>query len=794
MAKDDKESMPPKDPPGAISNILKQETNAGIKEQISNQDTIDSLSKIQEARSKALDLIAAQNSNTNQRNLENIDKIEKAVNSGKLTEAEINNRLDELSKIIGVTNLLLEKINTPIETSAEIKEQISNQDISSKIEESKPKDADLVTKQNDETGIGIKDIVENISSKIEESKPKDADLVAKQNDESKKDLKNDKESLLPKDWTGGISNILKQTQETSAGIKKQISEQDRLSKIQEAKSKALDLVAMQNSEVNQRNLENIEKIENAISSGKLTDAQINNRLAELSEIINTVDLSLENIDKSIGVDETAQSIRELTKSQDRQLEIKATEEMSKEIATKLTNLGGLFGSSHNKTTEQLKESFSESNKNLRDAIESGDHEKIKLARAQMEGILSSAEKEEELRKQKQSDKESNSLLLKTATGISNLGDKFEGIAKGITSKAGFFAKLIPIALMILSQIDRDKFEKVFTWLKEAIIRIVDVVRGVVNILTGDTEKGMETLKNNIGTVAFLIVGLALMFAGPIVKVLKFIAVGIKFLYKGLSIVMAIMKGVISVAALKVIAIVGAIGLALFGLYKLFEYIKERLKLDSMKDMFKVILASLQDAVGHMLNFFINIINGITGFVSKYGSRILKFFKIDWEPPNLNIAEMATDNAEKAIAESRRRRTQRELEEQPEERIDDIESDQAPRRGLFSKFSKSDSESDGQDDLGGLDLSSLGGFDGQDDLGGIDLSSLGRADNMGGFNLDDLSIENSNLTRGLGNDNKNTNIVSAPVTTSQDNRNNVTTVIQQPSSRTSALMSNYAFAR
>lgn len=589
--------------------------------------------------------------------------------------------------------------------------------------------------------------------------------------------KDNKDSINSEGYRGAISDILKSAKSIEKTAEAQARQHDALSKAQEAALKASALVSNRGDETSRKLFDMTKAVESKLTSSTLTETQIANRLVEIESLTNSIDkltaITPTKADEVIEVkeDETIEAINKLIESQEKALEVNSIQNLSKELSAKISSLGGFLGVNSDETTKQLKETFSTINADLTKAIEDDNQEQIELSRKQLEAFSKTVQNQEEIRENRKREDERNSLLLRSAEGIKNLGTKFEGIAKGITSKAGFFAKLIPLALVILSQIDREKFISVMESLKDVFLRIVSVTRGIINILQGDTEEGVERLKANMLTVAGIIGGLAIFFAGPIVAVLGFISKTLVLLFKSIVFVsklfvvfkaffvktlipsvLAMFAGI--KAALFPVLIIGAkfiligalLAAAFLGIKKLLEMTVEKLKLDSVKDLLFIALGGLQDGLAGLVNFFIDIVNGVSGFISKYGNRVLKFFNIDFEIPTLDIAKLATDNASKAIAEGQQRRIERESAEAdiPEITITD--------------------------------------------------PAIVTDMNNTGFDLDNISFENLGLSQEMMKEMSAPSMISAPSVSAQDNSNTITNVIQQPSSKTSALIGSYSFAR
>ena len=166
-----------------------------------------------------------------------------------------------------------------------------------------------------------------------------------------------------------------------------------------------------------------------------------------------------------------------------------------------TKRGDLAGKEQ---SNQLLQSFKESQERLQQAILVGDADSIALEKENSEIIMSGAAEEEKRRDALKIEKKQNSLLEGISKGISGLAGKAK-------ENAGFLAG---IGLLAMSVLDPDKLKRIVEKLTEVFSNAVKMVEG---IMTGDFEMALGAFKENwvsfTGAFVFF-------FGGKILKGLK----------------------------------------------------------------------------------------------------------------------------------------------------------------------------------------------------------------------------------------------------------------------------------
>jgi hypothetical protein len=166
-----------------------------------------------------------------------------------------------------------------------------------------------------------------------------------------------------------------------------------------------------------------------------------------------------------------------------------------------TKRGDLAGKEQ---SNQLLQSFKESQERLQQAILVGDADSIALEKENSEIIMSGAAEEEKRRDALKIEKKQNSLLEGISKGISGLAGKAK-------ENAGF---LSGIGLLAMSVLDPDKLKRIVEKLTEVFSNAVKMVEG---IMTGDFETALGAFKENwvsfTGAFVFF-------FGGKILKGLK----------------------------------------------------------------------------------------------------------------------------------------------------------------------------------------------------------------------------------------------------------------------------------
>lgn len=470
------------------------------------------------------------------------------------------------------------------------------------------------------------------------------------------------------------------------------------------------------------------------------------------------------------------------------------------LESTINKLEGFLGVNANETTQQLKSSFETINADLMRAIETGDEKAEALAQAQLEALGRSVESEEKRRESQKILDEQNDRLLQIASGIDGLGNKFDSIASGALKGGGILAGLGALFLAIT---DPEKLAKI---LGRIIEGISNTFRGIIQIFQGDFAGGIETLGKDMGAVAGIIGGLALMFGGKIIgmfgklftmgsKLVKAFQIfgafmrgqfvmnmlgylkgmmqavggafmkGFQLLLKGFqafrlfmvgTMIPTLVAGFTSMMAAMVpiivtmavpLAIIGAIALAFFALKVGLEKIRDALGFTSVFDVLLLGFAYLSDGIAHMVNGITGIINLVIGIAEKIGSFIPGLG--DLELPK--IPKMATDNAAKKRAELDAKAEAKALEEAEkniEQQDPTVAYDDAYKQQLQDEYKVAPvTEAQGQDDYDWL--MQQGKYSNAADSDADHLEQFGIDSAMAnqpssGVSMDNLMNENADL--------------------------------------------------
>jgi len=572
-----------------------------------------------------------------------------------------------------------------------------------------------------------------------------------------------------------------------------------------------------------------------------------------------------------------QSLQKLTKELSNRDKGRTSEEQLKLLNEKISALEGVFSSKSDESTNTLRDAYEHINEKLKTAIEKNDSRLLTFAEKQLNELQKSTDSVEKEREAQKEAKKSTDLTELMVSKITSLNDKFEGIASGIASKGSFLAKLIPLGLLILSQVDREKFLEVMEWIKNAFVDLLGVFKtiweilktglpeifsGISLILEGDISGGLTKLKDNFGLIASIIglisvkmFGLTNTIIGVVriisfaAKVISFAAKVIKFfgvfftktlipaVYSFFTNIMTSSKGLIVaaygklstflkafrlfttatlipaiygmlsgivasltpmlVAAAPFIAIAAAVGLALYGIYELLDYVGKKLGFSGIGDLLKVGVAYLQDGFAHIANFIIDIINGAINAISGIAKKVAGWFGFKVDLPKGEFERLATDNAERISAELKEKEANRKAQEELEKSNQPTESD-VPNSNIITPNIIIPETNFQMPDFSNMDMGSIEGIEiPEQNQSGLAPSGLPviPSDNSTGFDIDALSnMNNAELQSMMTGAKSGTSIVTAPVMNAPNNSSTVTNVVQSPSSRTSMLMGSYSYAR
>ena len=429
-----------------------------------------------------------------------------------------------------------------------------------------------------------------------------------------------------------------------------------------------------NSDTSRKIADELRKSTEAINSGNLSAEELNVEFAKL-EALQKESLEFSRNPEKEYEKISATMLTELSRKIEQQSKIIEADTASNELSKKIKELQKTSLYQNKETSTMLADTYAEYSKQLEDAIASGNENDIEIAREQLEALGSSVESEEKRREAaKANDKQTDiflnmqASLEKTADGITNLG---QGAVKGV----GFLAGL---AGMFMLFTDPEKFAKI---MMDVMNIVSDIFNGIILILQGDFAGGLKKFEGHWLAITGIIAGLAAYLLGPIIGAFSSIFGVLSKVVTALKVVRLFMMGTLIPGIMATFtAIFGAmapfvlIGLAIAAIVGLLMVaVKELGGFDSYGDMFDWAIAGMKDAFGSLVNMFVSVINGIIGFVDKYGGAIAKFLGFDM--PDLSqykLSTMATDNLEKVNAKQAAEQIERDKKKESEDTGADVQ--------------------------------------------------------------------------------------------------------------------------
>ena len=422
--------------------------------------------------------------------------------------------------------------------------------------------------------------------------------------------------------------------------------------------------------------EQLTGVREALERGPMNINTLNKRMEELDAINQNLERAAERaedqkriLESQIARDDTVNSLSQLNESLKAQTD---SMETVTDAQKGIEKLQGFFGRTQTENSKILKEAFEEGQKNLQEAIESGNVEGQQLALAQLQAVKEGAESEEKRREAEKAQEEANDSLEKIAKGTENMANSFENFAGNIAGGAGFLAGIAGLALLFF---DPEKFISIMT---KTITSITKILQDIVSVFRGEegsVDNLLETIKNNFGVFAGLLGGLILVLGGPLLKglsalvkvaqaVRSFITLtwvpGMITMLSGMmSSFMAMLMNPVGLIVIGIAAAFALVGVAL-------AKIRDAMGFTSIFDVIMLGLAHLKDAFGHLVNSIGGIVNFILGIVEKFGS----FLGFEIELPE--IPEMSTDNAARKRVELEEKAAQAELDKKNQEIKEQVE--------------------------------------------------------------------------------------------------------------------------
>ena len=429
-----------------------------------------------------------------------------------------------------------------------------------------------------------------------------------------------------------------------------------------------------NSDTSRKIADELRKSTEAINSGNLSAEELNVEFAKL-EALQKESLEFSRNPEKEYEKISATMLTELSRKIEQQSKIIEADTASNELSKKIQELQKTSLYQNKETSTMLANTFAEYSNQLEEAIASGNENDIEIAREQLEALRSSVESEEKRREAAKVNDEQTDIFLnmqaslkEVSSGITNLG---QGAVKGV----GFLAGL---AGMFMLFTDPEKFAKI---MMDVMNIVSDIFSGIILIFEGDLAGGLKKFEGHGLAIAGIIAGLAAYFAGPIIGAFSSIFGVLSNVVKALQVVRLFMMGTLIPGIMATFTgIFGAmapfvlIGLAIAGIVGLLMVaVKELGGFDSYGDMFDWAIAGMKDAFASLVNMFVSVINGIIGFVDKYGGAIAEF--LGFEIPDLSqykLSTMATDNLEKVNAKQAAEQIERDKKKESEDTGADVQ--------------------------------------------------------------------------------------------------------------------------
>jgi len=422
--------------------------------------------------------------------------------------------------------------------------------------------------------------------------------------------------------------------------------------------------------------EQLTGVREALERGPMNINTLNKRMEELDAINQNLERAAERaedqkriLESQIARDDTVNSLSQLNESLKAQTD---SMETVTDAQKGIEKLQGFFGRTQTENSKILKEAFEEGQKNLQEAIESGNVEGQQLALAQLQAVKEGAESEEKRREAEKAQEEANDSLEKIAKGTENMANSFENFAGNIAGGAGFLAGIAGLALLFF---DPEKFISIMTKTIQSITKILQDIVSVFRGEEGSVDNLLETIKNNFGVFAGLLGSLILVLGGPLLKglsalvkvaqavrsfvTLTWVPGMITMLSGMMSSFMAMLMNPVGLIVIGIAAAFALVGVAL-------AKIRDAMGFTSIFDVIMLGLAHLKDAFGHLVNSIGGMVNFILGIVEKFAS----FLGFEIELPE--IPEMSTDNAARKRVELEEKAAQAELDKKNQEIKEQVE--------------------------------------------------------------------------------------------------------------------------
>jgi len=300
----------------------------------------------------------------------------------------------------------------------------------------------------------------------------------------------------------------KQT-EVLGGIGKSGERQSKLSDINNRISKAqLDATTLRSQGATKEAdliTSGLSDISELLSRNTNTNA-LNNRDEDLSALEEVTAKVIKQVADKNADNVLTREFKDLTESLKRDKAVLETLTFTgrSNLQKQITKLSRSASTAEEKSFAQsLGESFTKVNKNLKDAIESGDQTKIDVAEKQVRAFNDTVISEEERREQQKKSEDSNSRLKAIQQASEGFNKNLKSLAKG----GGFVAGLAAITLAVFSPETLSKVVNKFIGWFQAIADTLE------NLINGDMEALKKDFEDNLGLFGGLI-GMVAVYFGP----------------------------------------------------------------------------------------------------------------------------------------------------------------------------------------------------------------------------------------------------------------------------------------
>lgn len=527
--------------------------------------------------------------------------------------------------------------------------------------------------------------------------------------------------------------VNKQLTQSENVSKRQEKKQDILAKKADILNKITQAAASNSDAKDKNNREIFQNISDILDNNNVGSKVYLDQLEKLEKLETNLDAQIKTGEKMIENDNVVRTLEDLIEENKRTTTLLTADSTAQlELQNQLRSLNGAFSGldeAGQENAAMLQMQFAESSQALKDAIESGDVQAQDLAMKQLEQIKAGAESEENRREAQKLNELANSRLYQIADATEKTAEGIGDAISGALASAGVLAGLVGFALLFL---DPEAFQAIME-------SLIDQVGGVVDLITGIITGDFSLVMSGLGDSWMLLTGVALAllpkvigFISRIVKAIKVFQVfmmktfvpGILRMYSSImssgpvikltnmlskvgkafkvfmlgtfipgmvsmftSMIAAITPVLIAMAPIliPILAIAAIFGLIYAGLTAM----RDAMGFTSIFDVIMLGFAHLKDAfahivnaVGSIVNFILNMVEGIAGIFG---------FEIDLP----QIPKMATDNAEMKKAELKVKAAAAEEEKMKQDTFESLEEGTYQGADEFDKMLEDSTEFDGE---------------------------------------------------------------------------------------------------